>query len=158
LEEAWQLQRAGEFARAKELYVEILRSDRKNFDALFMLGFLSGQMGQFAEAEGFLGDALRLNSTADAYFLRGYALQRLNRHEEALASFELAFALTPKLPKLSFARGLSYSNLGRHEEAPQLTIVRSCWNLRTLSPGIIVRARSLSSSERRRLSKAAREH
>ena len=117
LEEAWRLQRSGDLVRAKELCAQIVRSDRRNSDAHLMLGFLCGQLGQFAEAERSLGEAIKLNPGTDAYFLRGYALQKMNRHEEALNNFKRALAINPNLPKAALAQGVSFSILGRHREA-----------------------------------------
>jgi predicted O-linked N-acetylglucosamine transferase (SPINDLY family) len=117
LDEAWRLHRAGDYARATELYRELLRTDPKNFDALYRLGFLYGQRGQFEEAQHVIGEAIKFRATPDALLTRAHALGRLGRHEEALACLGQAIRLKPDFPHALLNRAAVLFRLRRYEEA-----------------------------------------
>ena len=120
LEEAWRLHRGGDHERAAELYRSVLRAEPRNFDALYLLGFLHGQNRRFDEAQYFVGEAIRLNpNSADAYVLRGYALQQLGRHEEALGCLDGALALKPAFAEALLNRASSLFRLRRYQEAAE---------------------------------------
>jgi predicted O-linked N-acetylglucosamine transferase (SPINDLY family) len=114
---AWTFHRAGEHARADHLYREILRLEPRNYDALYLLGVLCSQTGRFGEAKHFLGEASRVRPNADVHVALGYALQRLERHAEALACYDRALKENPNLPDIALPRGIALSNLRRHAEA-----------------------------------------
>ncbi|HXJ02866.1 MAG TPA: tetratricopeptide repeat protein [Micropepsaceae bacterium] len=98
LDEAWRLHQSGDHKRAAELYHSVLREQPGNFDAYYLLGLLHGQEGRFEEAQFFTGEAARLNPmSADAQFMRSYALRRLDRNEEALVCLNRVLALNPSL-------------------------------------------------------------
>ena len=85
LRTAFQLHQQGNLAEASRLYGEVLRANPKHFDALYLLGFANLQRGAFDDAERLMGRALEVNpSSLDALRNRGMALQRLNRHADAL--------------------------------------------------------------------------
>ena len=118
LNEAWRLHRAGDFQKAANLYRDIIRADPRNYEALRRLGFLHGQCGQWEEAQYFMGKAIELNpSSADAYFLRGTALQRLMRHEEAVFCFDRAIGLNPNFAEARLNRASALFRLRRYEDA-----------------------------------------
>jgi predicted O-linked N-acetylglucosamine transferase (SPINDLY family) len=86
----------GDLPGAARLYAEILRSNSRNFDALYALGLVHYDRGGFDDARRLLAEAIKLNPhSADALFAHGCALQRLNRHAPALAAFDQALALDP---------------------------------------------------------------
>lgn len=59
------------------------------------------------------GDAI----AATSYIERGNALQKLDRYEEALASYDRAATLRPDDARVYYNQGTALLNLGRHEEA-----------------------------------------
>lgn len=98
LTSAMRAHRAGDVAQAARLYGEILRLEPRQFMALYGLGVLHYQSGQFENAERLMAEAIRCNpSASDCFFTRGCALQRLNRPAEALTCFDHALALRPDL-------------------------------------------------------------
>ena len=118
LDEAWQRHRAGDYASAERLYKDVLRQEPRSFAALFRLGFLYGERGAFAEAECFMGEAIALNpASAEAHFLRGSALLKLEREEEAIHCFERALALDPAIAMAWFNRAVALVVLERFGEA-----------------------------------------
>ncbi len=89
LQSALKAHQAGNRAEAARLCRELLRTDPKNFNALYLLGFVEFQNGQFEEAERLLGEAIRVNPRSlEALYNRGCVLQNLHRQGEALVCFE----------------------------------------------------------------------
>ena len=58
LKDAVRLHQAGQLGEAARLYGAILRASPRNFEALYFLGFLHSQRGEFAQAERLMGEAL----------------------------------------------------------------------------------------------------
>jgi protein O-GlcNAc transferase len=115
LDQALRLHLSGEHVEAAELYHSILRDDPRNFDALYLVGMLHGQNGQFDKAQYFTGQALLLNpNSADALFLRSYALRRLDRDEEALNCLDRVLALNPTMAEAFLNRAALLVRLGRN--------------------------------------------
>ena len=117
LERALALHRSGDNASAEHLYREVLRLEPRNYDALYFLAVLCNQSGRFEEAQQLFREAILSKPNPDAYVARGYALQRLERHEEALACYDSALKSNPGITNIALARGIALSNLRRHDEA-----------------------------------------
>ena len=118
LDEAWRLHRSGEHDKAERLYRDVLRADPSNYEALHRLAFLHGQRGRWEDAQSIMARAIALNPRApDAQFLRGAALQKLERHEEAVSCFNRALALNPALVEARLNRAASLYRLRCYEEA-----------------------------------------
>ncbi len=118
LGEAWRLHRAGEYDKAARLYLDVLRADPKNYEALHRLAFLCGQLGRWEDSQSLMAHAIALNPRAPGpLFLRGSALQKLNRHDEAVACFDRALALNPRIAEVRLNRAASLYRLRRYEEA-----------------------------------------
>jgi predicted O-linked N-acetylglucosamine transferase (SPINDLY family) len=111
------VQEAGNLAEAARLYGEILRADGRNFEALYRLAAIQYERGQFEDAQRMLGEAIRIvPQSGHAHLLRGRALQRLNRHPQALTEFDAALGLDPSLDA-QCDKGNSLLALGRLKEA-----------------------------------------
>ena len=118
LSEAWRLHRAGEHEKAERLYLDIIHSDPSSYEAHQRLAFLHGQRGRWNDAERVMARAIELNPrAADALFLRGAALQKLDRHEEAVTCFDRTLALSPTLAEALLNRAASLYRLRRYEDA-----------------------------------------
>jgi predicted O-linked N-acetylglucosamine transferase (SPINDLY family) len=117
-QEAVQAQKRGDLAGAARLCRAILEIRPKDFNALYLLGFVYSQFDQAEEAERFIADALRVNPrSADAQYNRGCLLQKLGRLDDALASFENAVALKPDYADALANRAVTLMALGRHDAA-----------------------------------------
>ena len=69
---------AGNLAEAARLYATVLRASPRNFQALYLLGFVHSQQGLFEEAARLIGEAVRINpNSPDAFYNYGCALQNL---------------------------------------------------------------------------------
>ena len=64
LQNALRRHQSGDLEGAARLYRELLHADRRNFRALYLLGFVHFQKGEFADAERLIGDALLVNPQA----------------------------------------------------------------------------------------------
>lgn len=80
--------------------------DGEQFPPLVMLGMLSTELNNFAEAETLLKRALVLNpDDVAALFNYGSVLTRLNRFEDAFVVFEKVLSLNPSLAEAHLNRG-----------------------------------------------------
>jgi protein O-GlcNAc transferase len=118
LQNALMFHQRGDLERAARLYREVLQANRRDFRALYLLGFVHSQRGDFAEAERLIGEALLVNPRApDAWYNRGCALQNLGRLEDAVACFDQAVALNAAYDEALINRGAALAALNRHEDA-----------------------------------------
>ena len=118
LQNALRRHQSGDLEGAARLYRELLHTDRRNFRALYLLGFVHFQKGEFTDAERLIGEALLVNPHApDAWYNRGCALQNLDRLEDAVACFDKAIGLNPRYDEALINRGAALLALNRHEDA-----------------------------------------
>ena len=90
--------RQGDIAQAMERYVEVLRNDPKNADALYYIAVVACQDGQFKEGADLARRALAVGPPqARMHNLLGQALYRLGERLEAIKNFDQAIALDEKL-------------------------------------------------------------
>jgi len=96
---------SGNITQAEFLYKLVLQADKKQFDALHMLGLIEGQRGDFAAGMSRLEAALRVRPKAiEALINLGRMQSELGNHVQAVASYEKALAIDPRSP-------LAHSNL-----------------------------------------------
>jgi len=109
---------AGNIAQAEFLYKMVLQADKKQFDALHMLGLIEAQRGDFAAGLIRIKDALRVRPNApEALINLGRIQSELGDQAAAIATYKKALAADPK-------SALAHSNLsillrqhGQHDEA-----------------------------------------
>ena len=118
LQQASRLQQAGQYMDAARVYADVLRSQPRNFDALFQLGNIYLANRHFADAERLYAAAAQVNSQSpDLFYNRGCALHAFGRHEEALAAFAHALAIKPSHIEARNNRGVTLLALKRYKEA-----------------------------------------
>jgi protein O-GlcNAc transferase len=109
---------AGNFAEAELLYKIVLQANKKQFDALHMLGVIEGQRGNFAEGARRLKEALRIKpNSADALINLGRMQGGLDMYTEAAASYKKALTLDPRSPLAHSNMGIVLRQLKRYDEA-----------------------------------------
>lgn len=83
-----------------------------------MLGLLYLQRGQWQEGAKLTATSLKLNpNQPEALNNRGYALQNLGQHEEALACYDQALKLNPSYAGACYNRGNVLQDMGRYDDA-----------------------------------------
>jgi protein O-GlcNAc transferase len=96
---------AGNIAQAEFLYKMVLQADKKQFDALHMLGLIEAQRGNFAAGLTRIKDALRVRPNApEALINLGRIQCELGDQTAAIATYKKALAADPK-------SALAHSNL-----------------------------------------------
>ena len=95
--------------QAQSAYAAVLQIDPYHDKSLHMLGYISGQMGDFVDAVSQISKAVELNPTDSAYFLnRGNAYLKLNQYEKAIADFDKSIGLSSDVPEAYLARGTAH--------------------------------------------------
>lgn len=119
LARAIDLHARGELDAAAALYVQIIRAEPQNFDALHMLGVYSLQTGELASAHSMLTRALQVNGDDPlAHVHLGVVLQKQGRLDEALVAIRHALRLAPDhAPALNNGAALLSADLKRPAEA-----------------------------------------
>ena len=118
MQQAMELEQAGNPGGAEDLYQWILRAYPQHFDALHHLGILKAQSGLLQEALRLFNEALRINPrSAEANLNLGNVLAETGRAEDALASYDNALAIRPEFAEALYCRGNALQTLKRHEEA-----------------------------------------
>ena len=99
LVEAFGLHQRGHLAEAAQRYEAILRVAPKLFDALHLRGVVALQQGDAAMAARLIGQAVKIDARNPvAQGNLGAAQARLGRLADAVAAFDRAITLAPKLP------------------------------------------------------------
>jgi len=118
LKRAFASHQQGQFAEAERLYRKVLKADRKQFDALHLLGVLKHQQGDNVAALPLVAAALKVNpNDADALLNYGNILSGLSRHKEALPYFDKVLAISPTSVSALNNRGNALAELKRYDEA-----------------------------------------
>ncbi|MBR7800901.1 tetratricopeptide repeat protein [Undibacterium fentianense] len=118
LKQAVELHQQGQFDSAKQLYQAILLDEPLHFDALHLLGVIAAQTQQFAEAIGFIQQALHIRpDNAIALNNLGCAQKSLQHYSDALVSFDLAIQYAPNYHDPHKNRGEVLHRLQRLDEA-----------------------------------------
>jgi tetratricopeptide (TPR) repeat protein len=118
LRQAVALQQSGAQVEAEELYREMLELKPRHFDALQLLGALMLQTGRLQDGIDLLKKALAVNTKQPAIHSNlAYALNALQRFDEALASAGRALALQPNFADALNNRGNAQAGLNRPLDA-----------------------------------------
>jgi predicted O-linked N-acetylglucosamine transferase (SPINDLY family) len=118
IEIALEQHRLGNFRRAEALYVEILRQDPGNIDAIHLLGVLAHQGKKPDVAVELIGRAIsRRPDVAVFHYNFAEALHALDRREEAVASYQKAVELAPEYFEAHNNLGNVLNELRRFSEA-----------------------------------------
>jgi len=109
--------RRGEFAPAMERYVEVLKRDPQNADALYYSAVIACAEGQYREGIDLARRSLTFRGRqARVHNLIGKALAEMNELKDALAAFDEALACDIKFAEAFTNRGNMLCDLGRYTE------------------------------------------
>jgi tetratricopeptide (TPR) repeat protein len=108
----------GRFAAAERLCREVLQSQARHPEGLYLLGLLASQAGRHEAARTCFEQVLALiPSHALAHFHRGLACQALGQSTEAIAAYREAARWRPDLAEAHRRLGLALREQGRLDEA-----------------------------------------
>jgi protein O-GlcNAc transferase len=118
MQNAYSLHRAGRLAEAARLYGEVLRSEPRHFDALYLLASVHSQTGELDAALTTLGEALKANpASIDALYSRALVFHRMGRLAEAVSAYDDVLVRHAKSTDALNNRGAALSVMGRYAEA-----------------------------------------
>lgn len=114
-------QREGRFDDAERAYLSIIASNRKNADALHLLGLLNYQRDRYIDAERYAREAVKLlPQRADYLKTLGRALFALERFPEAIDYFEMAVKINPRDARVINELALVYKMQGKLDLSAEL--------------------------------------
>jgi len=88
------------------------------FDALHSRGLSELQQGNYQAGANLIATALRANpASVEAWANLGLAQGALERHDEAVSSFDRALAIRPDFAEVLCSRAVALGKLGRHDQA-----------------------------------------
>lgn len=118
LEDALSAHRAGDIARAAELYEKIIRESPSHFDALHMLGVVYHQGGEHRKAIDLFNRAIATGIRDAALFNNmGSALNALGRSQEAVQALHNALSLDRNCVTAYNNLGNAYKALNQYNKA-----------------------------------------
>ena len=94
--------------------------ERTKYDAFTRIGFQAEEQRHFEEAVSDFQNALSIQNTGEARYNLGNALLLEGKTNEALAQFQIALGLTPKLRDVYTSWGQALMDQGKAEEAERL--------------------------------------
>ena len=116
--EAIDLHKNGQLEKAKNICLEILKSEPDNFNTLHLLGIIAFQTKNYQASEKILNKVIKIKPDfADAYTNRGIVLKVLNKSEEAIESWNSAIKINSKNFQAYNHRGVALIELKRPKEA-----------------------------------------
>ena len=116
--EAIDLHKNGQLEKAKNICLEILKSEPDNFNTLHLLGIIAFQTKNYQASEKILNKVIKIKPDfADAYTNRGIVLKVLNKSEEAIESWNNAIKINSKNFQAYNHRGVALIELKRPKEA-----------------------------------------
>jgi protein O-GlcNAc transferase len=108
---------AGRLDSAEQIYRQILQVEPGHWDALQLLGALTGQRGQHAQAVEFLGAALRIREDQPIVHVNlGGAYFGLGNYPGAIACYRRALELKPDYAEAHYGLGLGEQAQGKLDE------------------------------------------
>lgn len=103
----------GAYARAIDLFTQVLARDPENLNAYLQRGFCSALQRDYTQAiADFTAVIQRKNDHLWAYTSRGSSYAKLNRHDLAMQDFDRVLELDPKNEEAYNNRGWSKKALG----------------------------------------------
>jgi tetratricopeptide (TPR) repeat protein len=118
LQSALKRQRAGDVQQAANIYIEVLKVQPDNIDALFMLGTLFAQGGHYDYAIDCFQEAVRIKPDHTwAYYNLGNVCRDKGLTDEALACYQKVLQLDPDYAEAHINSGILFKIKGKYDEA-----------------------------------------
>jgi Flp pilus assembly protein TadD len=119
-QQAQQLIDQRDFARAQQVCLQLLKTERQHAGSLFLLGVIAAELQRFSNATEFIRQAIVLEPNREEYYAQlGRCLAMLRRDREAAEAADRALALTNGNPLTLDTCGVVYSRTGYHKKAAE---------------------------------------
>ena len=117
---ASQLHLSGNIQEAQNLYLELIKTDKKNNKLFFLLGTTFLQQKKYDQSINYLNNSINLDPTfPNPYNNLGIALTETTNYLEAKKNYDKAIGLNKNYIDAYLNRGISLNKLNRYEEAIQ---------------------------------------
>ena len=118
INQAFDLFRQGNIDKAKDISLNVLEKDPKNFNALQLLGIIDYQKKNFLNSAEMFKKSININPNhAESYNNYSLALSNLNKFEEAIASWNNAIKINPNYAEAFYNQGNAYLELKKFNSA-----------------------------------------
>jgi tetratricopeptide (TPR) repeat protein len=108
---------SGNIPLAQQTLIQILQKDQSHFDAIFLLGIIEAELGQYTKACALIQKALQLHQSAEYYAHLAKCFAMMGKGNETHSAIEsaLKFDITSALTFDTL--GVALSRLGEHDKA-----------------------------------------
>lgn len=115
---AYELVERGDYPTAIKMLNDILRQDRSNARAMYILGYVHGQLGEVENEIDYYEAAIQAGYRSDQVFHNlGQAYLETNQSLQAIQSFENGLVLNPDNADNHFGLGMAYSSASEYDKA-----------------------------------------
>ena len=116
--EAVDLHRTGQVKKAKDICLEILEDEPKNFDILHLLGIISFQLKDYKRSSELISEAIKVNpNDAEVYNNMAIVSKKLNQLDIAYNNYCNAIKIKPDYAEAHNSCGVILKELKKHEDA-----------------------------------------
>ena len=117
--QAFLLHKQGKLTAARDIYLEILKTEPDNHEVLDLLGVLFLQAGEYERSEDCIKKAIEIHP--DAYYLEnlGKLYHQADRHQDAIEVYEILTKIKPQNYEYQFGLAMAYKNNSDWEKAKQ---------------------------------------
>jgi len=117
-QQALALHQRGQLAQAQALYKDVLKTQPRHPDALYLLGVIAGQARDHKSAANLIGQAIALNpGNAFFHYNHAVAFKELRQFDAAVESYNKAIAIKPDYAEAHSNRGIALKELNRIDAA-----------------------------------------
>ncbi len=118
VDQAQRCLQVGNLDEAERISQQLLKRNRKDANAVQLLGSIAMARGAYDEAAGHFRTCVRLNPAATGlHFLYGKACSMLGRYEEAIASYDEVLRIKPNDRPCAGWKAGALERLGKYEQA-----------------------------------------
>ena len=116
--EAVDLHRTGQINKAKDICLEILKDEPKNFDILHLLGIISFQLKDYKKSSELISQAIKINpNDAEVYNNLAIVSKKLNQLDIAYNNYCNAIKLKPDYAEAHNSCGVILKELKKDDDA-----------------------------------------
>ena len=111
--------KAGQDDKAENAYLNVLRLDSSNFEALNSLGGVFRRLGKYQDSIKVLDRALKIKDSSEVKYNMGFTYKLMEKYEEAAECFTAVIDANPNDVLAYNHLGAIYAKRGDHKKALQ---------------------------------------